>query len=74
MLREFQIDFFKKMFLRGAEEMAQLTRTLSAFPEDTELVPSTHMMTYRYRHQFRGADVFFWCLWAPDIHVVHIHT
>lgn len=54
--------------------MAQQLRVFSALPEDRGLIPSTYMVTYNIcNFSSRASDVFSWPLWAPGIHVAHIH-
>lgn len=37
---------FSKALHKGTGEMAQLLKELATLPEDSSLIPSTHMMTY----------------------------
>ena len=48
-------DFLHKKSIRGAGEMAQRLRALTALPEDPGSIPSTHMAAHNcLKIQFQG--------------------
>lgn len=55
----------------SVREMVSHSRTLAAFPEDQDSIPSTHMAANK---NSRGPSAFFWSLWALDMNVIHSHT
>jgi hypothetical protein len=47
-----------------AGEMAQWLRALAPFPQDLDLIPSTHVGINNCTSSSRGSRALFWPLWA----------
>ena len=60
-------------------ERVQQLRALVVLPENPGSVPSTHTVTHNHLNTgsrgskaLHGSNAFFWTLWVPGTHMVHI--